>query len=88
MSNHCGGCLHIEAAPHTLRNGRVVCIGCPMKTEDDAAVIRHVENLLRCTSVQDRRHYLQNVHGREGEKVRIAVETEFLIEWKKKQGVT
>ena len=83
MSNHCGGCLHIEAAPHTLRNGRVCCSTCFMRVEEDAAVIRHAENMGRLGSVQARRHYLERVHAAEGEKVRIAVETEFLIAWRK-----
>ena len=85
MSDGCLGCVHVESSPHTLRNGRVVCIGCPMKTEDDASVIRHAENMGRLGSVQARRHYLERVHAAEGEKVRIAVETEFLIAWRKQQ---
>lgn len=87
MNNGCLGCNHIETAPHTLRTGRVVCIGCKLRTEEDAAVLRHVENLHRCQGVQSRRHYLERVHANEGEKVRIAVESQFLVEWKAKQGI-
>ena len=86
--NDCGGCLHVEHVPHTLRNGRVVCIGCLMKTEEDGSILRHVDNLHRCNGVQARRHYIERVHAAEGEKVRLAVETEFLVQWKKAQGVT
>ena len=85
MSDGCLGCVHVESSPHTLRNGRVCCSTCFMRVEEDAAVIRHAENMGRLGSVQARRHYLERVHAAEGEKVRIAVETEFLIAWRKQQ---
>lgn len=84
----CAGCNFISEFPHTLRTGRVCCSTCFLVTEEAASIERHVLNLFRCNGVQARRHYIERVHAAEGEKVRIEVESEFLRQWKKAQGVT
>lgn len=81
----CLGCLHIETAPHTLRTGRVVCIGCPAVTEEEGAIIRHADNLDRCSGRDGRRFYLDRVRSHEGEAVATAVESEYLKLWKARQ---
>jgi hypothetical protein len=82
----CLGCCHIETAPHTLRNGRVCCQSCPMKAEEAAAIVRHVENLHRAHGRDGRRDYLERVRAAEGGLVARDVESQYLVEWRARQG--
>lgn len=81
----CLGCNHIETAPHTLRTGRVVCIGCPARTEEDGAILRHVDNLDRAHGRDGRKMYLERVRSMEGQAIAVAVESEYLRVWKERQ---
>ncbi|MCR4299730.1 MAG: hypothetical protein NUV75_13460 [Gallionella sp.] len=77
MADGCLGCLYIETAPVTLRDGRVVCSSCEdWRLETEARMVVKMEGKAA------RAEYLQGVEKQRGKAAGDLLRDEVREQWK------